>query len=163
MKQMAERRLQDRKNKKRTMLARSMTLFLVVMLMMMPLSLTAFAKKTTSTLTEESTEAVLQGEDMEDGSITTNWDMVYGPLIQEVKDDVIPFTAFITTIGALYAIFLGVKFAKAEDPQEHEKAKKAIVTLVIGYITVYVLLFALYEFLPMFAQWLYVSMGVGRN
>lgn len=38
-----------------------------------------------------------------------------------------------TAIGAVYCILLGVKFAKAEEPQEHEKAKNHMKNAIIGY------------------------------
>ena len=44
------------------------------------------------------------------------------------------------SIGAIWCIVLGVKYAKAEDPQEHEKAKNALKNAIIGFILIFVLL-----------------------
>ncbi len=44
------------------------------------------------------------------------------------------------SIGAIWCIVLGVKYAKAEDPQEHEKAKNALKNAIIGFVLIFVLL-----------------------
>ena len=44
------------------------------------------------------------------------------------------------SVGAIWCIVLGVKYAKAEDPQEHEKAKNALKNAIIGFILIFVLL-----------------------
>ena len=46
-------------------------------------------------------------------------------------------------VGALWCILLGVKYAKADDPQEHEKAKKGLVNAIIGFVLIFVLLIML--------------------
>lgn len=44
------------------------------------------------------------------------------------------------SVGAIWCIVLGVKYAKAEDPQEHEKAKNALKNAIIGFVLIFVLL-----------------------
>lgn len=56
-------------------------------------------------------------------------------------------------LGALWCILLGVKFAKTDDPQEHEKAKKALSNAVIGFVLIFVLLIALQIGLGVFTDW----------
>ena len=46
-------------------------------------------------------------------------------------------------IGGLYCILLGVKYAKADDPQEHEKAKKGLINAIVGFVLIFVLLIML--------------------
>jgi heme O synthase-like polyprenyltransferase len=46
-------------------------------------------------------------------------------------------------VGALWCILLGVKYAKADDPQEHEKAKKGLVNAIVGFVLIFVLLIML--------------------
>jgi hypothetical protein len=48
--------------------------------------------------------------------------------------------AVVGAVGALWCILLGVKYAKADDPQEHEKAKKGLVHAIIGFVLIFVLL-----------------------
>lgn len=46
-------------------------------------------------------------------------------------------------VGGLWCILLGVKYAKADDPQEHEKAKKGLINAIIGFVLIFVLLIML--------------------
>ena len=51
--------------------------------------------------------------------------------------------AVVGAVGALWCILLGVKYAKADDPQEHEKAKKGLVNAIVGFVLIFVLLIML--------------------
>lgn len=51
--------------------------------------------------------------------------------------------AVVGAVGGLWCILLGVKYAKAEDPQEHEKAKKGLVNAIVGFVLIFVLLIML--------------------
>ena len=48
--------------------------------------------------------------------------------------------AIVGAVGALWCILLGVKYAKADDPQEHEKAKKGLVNAIVGFVLIFILL-----------------------
>ncbi len=56
-------------------------------------------------------------------------------------------------LGAIWVIFLGVKYAKAEDPQEHDKARGALKNAIIGFVLIFVLLIALQIALNIFTDW----------
>ena len=56
-------------------------------------------------------------------------------------------------LGAIWVIFLGVKYAKAEDPQEHEKAKNSLKNAIIGFVLIFVLLIALQVGVSVFTSW----------
>lgn len=56
-------------------------------------------------------------------------------------------------VGAIYCILLGVKYAKADDPQEHEKAKKGLKNAIIGFVLIFVLLIMLQVGLSIFTEW----------
>jgi len=56
-------------------------------------------------------------------------------------------------VGALYCITLGVKYAKADDPQEHEKAKNGLKNAIIGFVLIFVLLIALHIAVDVFTDW----------
>ena len=68
-------------------------------------------------------------------------------IIQPVLDicnSLVPIMLLIVgSVGALWCILLGVKYAKADDPQEHEKAKKGLVNAIIGFVLIFVLLIML--------------------
>ena len=76
---------------------------------------------------------------MLDGQIKT--------IIQPVLDlcnSLVPIMLLIVgAVGALWCILLGVKYAKADDPQEHEKAKKGLVNAIVGFVLIFILLIML--------------------
>lgn len=57
------------------------------------------------------------------------------------------------SLGAIWVIFLGVKYAKAEDPQEHEKAKGSLKNAIIGFVLIFILLIALQIGVSVFTSW----------
>ena len=56
-------------------------------------------------------------------------------------------------LGAVWVIFLGVKYAKAEEPQDHEKARNSLKNAIIGFVLIFVLLIALQVALSLFKNW----------
>ena len=56
-------------------------------------------------------------------------------------------------LGAVWVIFLGVKYAKAGEPQEHEKARNNLKNAIIGFVLIFVLLIALQIALGLFTNW----------
>lgn len=59
----------------------------------------------------------------------------------------------IGAIGAIWCIVLGVKYAKADDPQEHEKAKNGLKNAIIGFVLIFVFLIALKVGVSIFTNW----------
>ena len=68
-------------------------------------------------------------------------------IIQPVLDicnSLVPIMLLVVgSIGALWCILLGLKYAKAHDPQEHEKAKKGLVNAIVGFVLIFILLIML--------------------
>jgi len=56
-------------------------------------------------------------------------------------------------VGAIFCIFLGLKLAKADEPQEREKAKSALKNAIIGFVLIFVLVVALRIGLPIMTGW----------
>lgn len=56
-------------------------------------------------------------------------------------------------LGAVFCIVLGVKYAKADDPQEHEKAKNGLKHAIVGFVLIFVLLIALQVAVSIFTNW----------
>lgn len=54
-----------------------------------------------------------------------------------------PMLAIVVALGMLYSIVLGVKYAKAEEPQEREKAKAHLKNAIIGFVLIFVLMLVL--------------------
>ena len=68
---------------------------------------------------------------------------VVAPIVSLLNSLMAPLLAIVGALGALYCVVLGVKYAKAEEPQEREKAKGALKNAVIGFILIFVLILAL--------------------
>lgn len=81
--------------------------------------------------------------------------------IQQIADPIIKICsavlpvllAVVGAVGAIWCVVLGVKLAKADDPQEHEKAKKGLRNAIIGFVAIFVLLIALRVALAIFTKW----------
>ena len=65
------------------------------------------------------------------------------PVLEMCRALVPVMLAVVGAVGALWCILLGVKYAKADDPQEHEKAKKGLINAVVGFVLIFVLLIML--------------------
>lgn len=76
------------------------------------------------------------------------------PII-EICDVLVPvLLSVVGALGALYCILLGIKYAKADDPQEHEKAKNGLKHAIIGFVLIFVLLIMLKVGINVFSEWL---------
>ena len=74
--------------------------------------------------------------------------------VLEVCNVLVPvLLAVVGAVGAIWCILLGVKYAKADDPQEHEKAKKGLINAIIGFVLIFVLLIMLQVGLGIFTEW----------
>ena len=78
---------------------------------------------------------------------------VVKPLL-DVLGIVVPvLLTIVGAVGTIWVIFLGVKYAKAEEPQEHEKARNSLKNAIIGFVLIFVLLVALQIGLSVFTNW----------
>jgi hypothetical protein len=76
------------------------------------------------------------------------------PII-EICEVLVPvLLSVVGALGALYCILLGIKYAKADDPQEHEKAKNGLKHAIIGFVLIFVLLIMLKVGINVFSEWL---------
>lgn len=74
--------------------------------------------------------------------------------VLEVCNTLVPIMlAVVGAVGALWCILLGVKYAKADDPQEHEKAKKGLVNAIVGFVLIFVLLIMLNIGVEVLTDW----------
>lgn len=75
--------------------------------------------------------------------------------ILEICNVLVPvLLAVVGSLGAIYCILLGVKYARADEPQEHDKAKKALKNAIIGFVLIFVLLAMLQLGITVFESWL---------
>ena len=80
-------------------------------------------------------------------------DKIVKPLTDVLSVVVPVLLGVVGSLGALWVIFLGVKYAKAEDPQEHEKARNSLKNAIIGFVLIFVLLIALEFAVSVFTNW----------
>lgn len=82
------------------------------------------------------------------------FEKVSEPVIKLVKSAAGPALGIVGAVGMIYCILLGAKLAKAEEPQDREKAKAALKNAIIGFILIFVLIMALMIGLPAMVDWL---------
>ena len=75
------------------------------------------------------------------------------PIIKLIKQFAGPVLGIVGAVGAIFVIILGVKFAKAEEPQEREKAKAHLKNAIIGFALIFILLLALNIAMPKLIDW----------
>ena len=81
------------------------------------------------------------------------FESVIAPIVSLLNSVMAPLLAVVGAVGALYCVILGVKFAKAEEPQDREKAKSHLKNAVIGFVLIFVLLLALNLAMPALQKW----------
>lgn len=75
------------------------------------------------------------------------------PVLEVCKYLVPVMLSVVGSLGLIWCILLGVKYAKAEDPQEHEKAKKALKNAIIGFVLIFILLIMCQSGVTVFTSW----------
>ena len=83
----------------------------------------------------------------------TNFDSVTTPIVGLINSLLTPVLAIVGAVGSLYCVLLGVKYAKAEEPQDREKAKGHLKSAIIGFVLIFVLMLALKLAMPILQQW----------
>ncbi len=83
-----------------------------------------------------------------------NLDKVTKPIEGLLKSILNVALPLVGAAGAVFCVFLGVKFAKAEEPQEREKAKQHLKNAIIGFVLIFVLIVALRISLPILTDWM---------
>ena len=81
------------------------------------------------------------------------FDSVVAPIVDLLNSILWPLIAVVGAAGAIYCVVLGVKYAKAEEPQDREKAKGALKNAIIGFGLIFVLLVVLKLLMPIMKGW----------
>ena len=82
-----------------------------------------------------------------------NFDSITKPIVELINSLLSPALAIVGAIGSLYCVVLGVKYAKAEEPQDREKAKGHLKSAIIGFVLIFVLMLALKLATPILQDW----------
>ena len=83
----------------------------------------------------------------------TNFDTITKPIVDLIESLLTPILAIVGAVGSLYCVVLGVKYAKAEEPQDREKAKGHLKSAIIGFVLIFVLMLALKLGMPILQDW----------
>lgn len=84
---------------------------------------------------------------------TAEMNKIIAPIIEVCKILVPALLAVVGAVGAIFCILLGVKYARASEPQEHENAKKALQHAIVGFVLIFVLLIMLQVGITIFTDW----------
>ena len=74
------------------------------------------------------------------------------PVMEMIQVFIPVILTLVATVGFIWCIVLGVKFAKSTDPQEHQQAKKALLNAIIGFVLIFVLMLVLNIAFPYFLE-----------
>ncbi len=75
------------------------------------------------------------------------------PILDVLNAILWPMIAVVGAAGTIYCVVLGVRIAKADDPNAREKAKRDLLGAVIGFVLIFVLIIALKLALPILQDW----------
>ena len=78
---------------------------------------------------------------------------VVAPIVELLNNILTPMLLIVGAVGSLYCVILGVKYAKAEEPQDREKAKGSLKNAIIGFVLIFVLILALKLLTPIMVEW----------
>ena len=81
------------------------------------------------------------------------FDTAVQPVVSLIKNMLSPLLAVVGAVGAIYCVILGVKYARAEEPQDREKAKGALKNAIIGFLLIFILLVVLKGLMPQMIKW----------
>ena len=76
------------------------------------------------------------------------------PIVDLINSILSPLIAVVGALGAIWCVLLGVKLAKADEPQEREKAKMALKNAIVGYLLIFILVVVLRLTIGPLANWM---------
>ena len=88
---------------------------------------------------------------------------IAAPIVSLLNSLMEPLLLIVGALGSLYCVVLGVKYAKAEEPQDREKAKGALKNAVVGFVLIFVLILALNLLMPQMVDWVNQNDGQAEN
>ena len=92
--------------------------------------------------------------------LTANpFETVSKPIIDLLNMALTPALGIVGALGAIYCIILGAKLAKAEEPQDREKAKNKKKNAIVGFVLIFVLIVVLKLGMGAMQSWMSSSVG----
>lgn len=83
------------------------------------------------------------------------------PIVGLIEMAAGPLLLIVIALGTLYCVFLGVKLAKAEEPQDKEKAKGALKNAIIGFLLIFVLIGVMNAMVEPLTDWMNTTGNTG--
>ena len=80
--------------------------------------------------------------------------VMFEPVINLLQQLLTPALLLVSAVGTIYCVFLGLKLAKADEPQEHQKAKNALKNAIVGFVMIFVLIVVLKVGMDPLADWM---------
>ncbi len=93
------------------------------------------------------------------GAGANPFDTVSKPIIELLNMALTPALGIVGALGAIYCIILGAKLAKAEEPQDREKAKNSLKNAIVGFVLIFVLIVVLKLGMTAMQSWMSSSIG----
>lgn len=79
---------------------------------------------------------------------------VTSPIIAFINSVLTVAIPLVSSVGSLYCVLLGVRYARAEEPQDREKAKQHLKGAIIGFVLIFILIVALRIGTPIMIEWM---------
>ena len=79
------------------------------------------------------------------------------PVVNAISDLLPPALIIVATAGSIYAVYLGVIMAKAEDQGKRDEAKKRVINAVLALVVIVVLILLLNIFVNNLSNWIGVD------
>lgn len=93
------------------------------------------------------------GEPAQNTGVAKNMTEIVTPITDLIQEFLAPLLLVVGAVGTLYCVLLGVKYARAEEPQDREKAKAHLKGAIIGFVLIFVLIVLLRFMLPYLTNW----------
>ena len=128
---------------------------LVLAIMLLGMMTILFPAFRVAAAEKDATAILLSGDSQSGGGSTAPKTMqdVVQPVTNLINQLTGPVLGVVGALGTVYCIILGVKFAKAEEPQDREKAKAHLKNAIIGFVLIFVLLVVLSRVMPYLVTW----------
>ena len=81
------------------------------------------------------------------------------PVVDAIADLLPPALIIVATAGSIYAVYLGVIMAKAEDQGKRDEAKKRVINAVLALVVIVVLILLLNIFVNNLGNWIGVDVA----
>lgn len=75
------------------------------------------------------------------------------PVVELINSILGPLISVVAALGAIWCVILGVKLAKADEPQEREKAKMALKNAIVGFFLIFILIVVMRIMVPQLMGW----------